>query len=120
VLAGEVVERQQPVQVVADLVGGLGPLRAELGVESLRRLDGVVAVFGVADLGQHLLRRRLSRLGQGVERVGERSSTIAITPNGPHRVGEVGPTTRPTTGALETSSTVAVDASSTKRASRYS
>jgi hypothetical protein len=58
----EVVEREQPVQVVADLVGGLGPLRSELDVEALGRSDGVVAVLSVADLGQHLLRCRLGRL----------------------------------------------------------
>jgi hypothetical protein len=66
VLGREVVERQEPVEVVADLVGGLGPLRSELGIEAPSGGDGVVAVLGVADLGQHLLRGGLHRLGDDV------------------------------------------------------
>ena len=51
-----VVEREQHVQVVGDLRGGLGPLGAELGGERLRRGAGVGLVLGVVDLGQRLLR----------------------------------------------------------------
>ena len=42
--AGEVVERQQSLKVAGDLVGGLRPLRTELGVEAGQRGDGVIAV----------------------------------------------------------------------------
>ena len=68
-----------------DLVGGLGPLGPELGVEPLRRRHGVVAVLGVADLGQHLLGGRLHRLGQGVEDVGDLVHPVALLAGlGPH------------------------------------
>ena len=70
VLGRIVVEAEEHLEVVAQLVGGLRPLRAELGVEGFRRVSGVLTIFGLADLGQHLLCERLDRLRQGVEDIG--------------------------------------------------
>jgi len=56
VLGGEVVERQHLVHVVGDLRDGLGPLRAVGLLERRAGLEGVVAVLGVVDLLQGLLR----------------------------------------------------------------
>jgi len=52
-LGREVVERQQRLDVVDDLGDRLGPLGAELVSEGVHGPQGVVAVFGVADLRQH-------------------------------------------------------------------
>lgn len=69
-LGREVVERQQLVLVISDLLNGLGKLRAvELGKRLDRRL-GVVAVLGVIDVLDGLLRARLRRLRHGVEDIG--------------------------------------------------
>ena len=59
-----VVEREQYVEVVGDLRGGLGPLGAVLGHERGGRGFGVFLVFGVPDLGEGLLRARVGRLRQ--------------------------------------------------------
>ena len=69
VLGGEVVEAEQRLEVVAELFGGLGPLRTELVVEGLGGVAGMFTVLGVSHLGEHLLRERLDGLGQGVEDV---------------------------------------------------
>ena len=53
-LGGEVVERQQHVEVLADLGDRLGPLGAVAGLERLRRGDRVLFVLGVVDLGERL------------------------------------------------------------------
>ncbi len=45
-----VVEREQDVEVVGDLRGGLGPLRCVEVLERLGGLEGVVAVLGAPDL----------------------------------------------------------------------
>jgi hypothetical protein len=71
VLGGEVVERDQRLEVVDDLGGRLRPLRAELPGEGVRRPDGVVAVGGVADLGQHPLGRGVLGLRQRGQDVGD-------------------------------------------------
>jgi hypothetical protein len=52
VLGRVVVELQQHVEVLGDLLGGLGPLDAVVGNEGPGRSDRVFAVFGVVDLGQ--------------------------------------------------------------------
>jgi hypothetical protein len=64
VLGGEVVERQEHVEVVGDLGDRLGPLGAVVGLERLGGLDGVVAVRGVVDLRECLLRCWVRGLGQ--------------------------------------------------------
>lgn len=70
VLGGEVEERQQLSLIVSDLLDGPGELRAvELGERLDRRL-GVVAVLGVVDVLDRLLRPRLRGLRQGAEHVG--------------------------------------------------
>ena len=54
VLGVIVVKLQQHIDVVGDLRGGLGPLRAVVGLERLDGLEGVLAVLSVAylsDLG---------------------------------------------------------------------
>jgi len=56
VLGGVVVERQQHVYVLGDLGDRLGPLGAVVGLERLDRLQGVVAVLGVVDLGERSFR----------------------------------------------------------------
>ena len=68
-LGGVVVERQQLLEVVGDLRGGLGELRAVGGVECLRRGAGVLLVLGVPDLAQGLLRPGMGTLGQRTEYV---------------------------------------------------
>ena len=70
-LGGEVVERQQHVQVVADLRGGFGPFGAELDRERLRRHAGVGLVFGVVDLRQSTFRGWVDRLRQRGEDVAD-------------------------------------------------
>src|SRR6266571_3348079 len=56
VLGGEVVERQQLVDVVGDLGDGLAELGAVGQLERRHGAAGVLAVLGVPDLGQGLLR----------------------------------------------------------------
>ena len=69
-LGGVVVELQQHVEVVGELRHRFGPLGAVLGHEGAGGL-GVLAVFGVPDLGQRGLRAGLCGLGERVEDVGE-------------------------------------------------
>src|SRR6478672_8295219 len=71
VLGREVVERQQYVQVVADLRGGFGPFGAELDRERLRRHRGVGLVLSLIDLRQSTLRGRVDRLRQRGEDVAD-------------------------------------------------
>jgi hypothetical protein len=59
VLGGIVVERQQLVEVVGDLRGGLGELGAVGGLERCDGGEGVLLIFGVPDLGEGLLRSRM-------------------------------------------------------------
>ena len=56
VFGGEVVERQQLVQVIGDLRDGLAELGAVGELERRDRAAGVLAVLGVSDLGQGFLR----------------------------------------------------------------
>jgi hypothetical protein len=56
VLRGEVVERQQFAEVVGDLRDGFGEFGAIGQLERGDGAAGVVAVLGVPDLGQGLLR----------------------------------------------------------------
>jgi hypothetical protein len=58
--------REQRLEVVTELLGGLRPLGTELVVEGL---GGVSGMFRISHLGEHLLRERLDGLGQGVEDV---------------------------------------------------
>jgi hypothetical protein len=69
-LAGVVVERQQHVDVLGDLRDRLGPLGAVVGLERLDRLQGVVAVLGVVDLGERGFRTWVRRLRQGGKNIG--------------------------------------------------
>ena len=64
VLGGVIVEREQLVQIIGDLRGGLRELRAVGGVERLGRLPGVRLVLGAPDRGQGLLRAGVGGLGQ--------------------------------------------------------
>jgi hypothetical protein len=50
VFGGEVVESQQFVDIIDDLLDGLGPLRAVRFLERGDGFGGVLAVFGVVDL----------------------------------------------------------------------
>ncbi len=56
-LGRELVEREELVEVVGDLRDRLGLLGVELVREHRGGSQRVVAVFGVADLGEHLLCR---------------------------------------------------------------
>jgi hypothetical protein len=58
VLGREVVEREQFVLIVDDLADGFGELGAVGELERGDGASGVVAVLGVPDLGQGLLRGR--------------------------------------------------------------
>ena len=69
VLGGVVVEREEHVDVVGDLRRCFGPLGPVCGLERLHSRQGVVFVFGLADLGQRGLRSRLRRFGQAIESV---------------------------------------------------
>ena len=64
VLGREVVERQQLLDVVADLGDRLGKLRTIGRLELLDRVAGVGLVLGVPDLCERLLRPRVRRLRQ--------------------------------------------------------
>ena len=77
-LGGVVVEREQHVDVIGDLRGGLGPLDAVLGRERLRRPLGMVPVLGLPDLGQCLLRAGLRGLRQRVEHVSDLVEPAAL------------------------------------------
>jgi hypothetical protein len=66
VLGGVVVELQQHVEVVGDLRDRFGPLGAVLGHEGAGSGLGVLAVFGVPDLGQRGLRAGPCGLGERV------------------------------------------------------
>jgi hypothetical protein len=65
VLGGEVVQREEHVEVVGDLGHRLGPLRSVEVLERLDRLQCVVAVRGVIDFGERTL-----RAGLGVDQSG--------------------------------------------------
>jgi hypothetical protein len=69
VLGGEVVERQQLVDLAGDLLDGLGELRPVRLLERGDRLLGVRTVLGVVDLLQSLLRAGLRGLRQRVRDV---------------------------------------------------
>ena len=69
VLGREVVEAEQRFEVVAQLVGRLGPLGPELVIEGLGGVAGVLAVLSLADLAEHPLRERLDGLRQRIEDV---------------------------------------------------
>jgi hypothetical protein len=60
---GIVVEGQQHVEVVGDLRGRLGELRAVQVGEALRRGVGVALVFGTPDFGQGSFRALVGGLG---------------------------------------------------------
>jgi hypothetical protein len=64
VLGREVVERQQLLDVVADLGDRLRKLRAIGRLERLDRVAGVGLVLGVPDLRERRLRPRVRRLRQ--------------------------------------------------------
>jgi hypothetical protein len=81
VLGRVVVEGEQHVEVVGDLRGCLGPLRPVAGDERACGLLGVLAVFGVPDLGECGLRAGLTDLGSAL-------STLAILRN-QHRCSRV-------------------------------
>jgi hypothetical protein len=61
VLGEKIVERQQLVDVIGDLPGRLGPLRAVGLLECGRRHERVLTVLSVADLLQGLAGTGLSR-----------------------------------------------------------
>jgi hypothetical protein len=65
VLGRVVVKRQQLVEVIGDLGGGLGELRSVGGLECPGGGAGVRLVFGAPDLGEGLLRAGVRGLGQG-------------------------------------------------------
>jgi hypothetical protein len=50
-LGWEVVEREQHIEIVGDLGGGVRPLRPVLAGERLRGFPCGLFVFGVVDLG---------------------------------------------------------------------
>jgi hypothetical protein len=55
-LGWEVIEREQLIEVVGELLGGLGELRPVGGPELRGGVEGMVFVLGVPDLGERLLR----------------------------------------------------------------
>jgi hypothetical protein len=71
VLGGEVIERQQHLDIVGDLRDGLGKLRPVGGLEGLHGVECVPLVFGAPDLGQRLLRPRVRRFRERPEHVGD-------------------------------------------------
>jgi hypothetical protein len=74
VLGQEVVERQQDLEVVGDLRGRFGELRTVSGPERCGGVEGM-AVLGVPDLGQRLLRPR-----DALTRPSARSSALPSRP----------------------------------------
>ena len=56
--------------MLGDLRDRLGPLGAVVGLERLDRLQGVVAVLGVVDLGERGFRTWVRRLRQGGKNIG--------------------------------------------------
>jgi hypothetical protein len=91
VLGGVVVELQQHVEVVGDLRVRPGPLGAVLGHEGAGSGLGVLAVFGVPDLGQRGLRAGLCGLGERVEDVGDLVEPAALLAGGREDVTQRGP-----------------------------
>jgi hypothetical protein len=71
VLRRIVVEREQLVEIVGDLRDGLAELSTVGQLERRDGAAGVVAVFGVPDLGQGLLRAGVGGLGQRGEYVAD-------------------------------------------------
>jgi hypothetical protein len=69
VLGGVVVKREQLLEIVGDLRGGLGELRPVGGLERPRGVEGVAAVLGVPDLGQGLLRPRMRRFRERTKNI---------------------------------------------------
>jgi hypothetical protein len=61
---GEVVEREQHIEIVSDFRGRFGPFRAAVGGEHFRGFAWLLSVFGVVDLSQCLLRIRMGRFRQ--------------------------------------------------------
>lgn len=59
VLARVVVEREQLVEVIGDLRGGLGELRPVSGVKRIRRGPRVVLVLGTPDFREGFFRGRV-------------------------------------------------------------
>ena len=78
VLGRVVVEGEQLVQVVGDLGDGFGELGAVGQFERGDGASGVVAVICVPDLGQGALGRRVSRLRQRRQNVG---NLVDVMPN---------------------------------------
>jgi hypothetical protein len=70
VLRGEVVERQQFVDVVGDLPGRLGSFRTVGLLERGDGLEGVLAVLGVVDVLEYLAGAGLGRRRQSIEDIG--------------------------------------------------
>ena len=70
-LGWEVEEAQQLLGVVGDLGHGLGPLDAVVAGARVDGTPGVVAVGGIADLGQGLG-------GAGLYGLGRQASTLAV------------------------------------------
>jgi hypothetical protein len=71
VLGGEVVEREQLVEIVGDLRNGLTELRPVRRLERGHRIQGVAAVLGVPDLRERLLRPRMRGLRERPKNVGD-------------------------------------------------
>jgi len=80
VLGRVVVEREELVEVVGDLGDGLGELCAVGEFERGDRATGVVAVLGVPDLRQGLLRAGVRGLRQRSEDVADLVEPAALFP----------------------------------------
>ena len=65
-LGGEVVEREQHVEVVGDLGDRLGPLGSVVGLEGLGGLECVILVLGVEDLRERGLAPGCAGRGEDV------------------------------------------------------
>src|SRR6266536_3405072 len=91
VLGGEVVEREQLVEIVGDLGDGLAELVAVGQLERGHGAAGVLAVLGVPDFGEGLLRPGVGGLGQRGEHVADLVEPAALLPGG----GEHLPQRRP-------------------------
>lgn len=91
VLGGEVVERQQIIDVVGDLLHRLGELRAVGLLEHRDGLERVLLVFRVADLLQGLLRSGLGGLRQAVEHVCNLVNPAPLVPGLGEHLGQVLP-----------------------------